>query len=246
MAKKPAPTETPAKPVSTFGKLYQLVRERWPEYVIEVVVIIFSITISFAFDEWKDDRHKQEQEQTYLKGLYSDIQTDTSQLKEVMTETKQVIEKATYLSRLDPKSPAADYNQFVTSLRFVFKRPRFISEDATFADLKSTGNMQVISSFPLKKSIFDYYKQYEAIVQVETAELETTNTVIAPNLLRDIRLAGSSNLASTANWPTVVSSAEFQNSMLIRQATRQELLDDYQQLLKLGNKILASIKPKLK
>ncbi|QDK78382.1 hypothetical protein EXU85_07100 [Spirosoma sp. KCTC 42546] len=243
MAKKPAIADT--KSVTSFGKVYNLFRESWPEYVIEVIVIIFSITISFAFDEWKDNRRKKELEQTYLKGLYSDIETDLSQLQEVISETQQVIQKAKSLSDVNSQAPISDYNQLASTVRFVFKRPRFIAEDATFSDLKSTGNMQVISSFPLKKSIFDYYKQYETIVQVETAELETTNMVVAPYVLRRFPLAEKANNAPKTNWAAIMGEAEFQNALLIRRSTREELLRDYQQSLKLGKKILALIKSKM-
>ncbi|MVM38414.1 hypothetical protein GO730_13895 [Spirosoma sp. HMF3257] len=243
MAKKSAPTEP--KPVTSLTILYHLLREKWPEYVLEVIVIIFSITISFALDEWKDNRHKQELEQIYLKGLYSDIETDLGQLKEVIDETQQVIQTATHLSGLTPQAPETNYNQFVSNVRFVFKRPRFIAEDATFSDLKSTGNMQVISNVLLKKSLFDYYKQYETIVQVETAELETTNTVVAPYLLKRLSLGAASMNVPKSGWSMMTGEVEFQNALLIRRTTREELLHDYQHSLKLGNQILALIKPKL-
>ena len=244
MAKKSS--SPPPTPVSSVGKLYELLRERWPEYVLEIVVIIFSITISFALDEWKDRQRKQELEQTYLKGLYSDIQTDTSQLKEVMAETRQVIQKAQSLSKLNSQTPVPDYTQFASTIRFVFKRPRFIAEGATFADLKSTGNMQVISSFLLKNSLFDYYKQYETIVQVESAELESTNAIIGPYLLKRLPLADSEDAARKANSISIVNDVEFQNSMLIRRSTREELLQDYRRSLALGEHILTLIKPQLK
>lgn len=244
MEESPEPTKP--KRETSFRKLSNLLQERWPEYVLEVVVIIFSITISFALDEWKDERHKQEVEQTYLKGLYSDIQTDTNQLKEIITETQHVIQKAASLSRFTPQRSGPTYAQFVGDIRYIFKRPRFIAEDATFSDLKSTGNMQVISSFPLKTSLFDYYRQYESIVQIEGAELETTNSIIGPYILRRFSLSSTVAPLSNANWVMITQEPEFQNAMLVRRSTREELLMNYQRVLKLGNTILAKIKLQLK
>ncbi|GAB4029795.1 hypothetical protein [Spirosoma gilvum] len=244
MAKKS--TSADPKPTTSLGKLAQLVREKWPEYVIEIIVIIFSISISFALDEWKDDRHKQELEQTYLKGLYSDIQTDMRQIGEVIAETKQVIQKATSLSNRNPQTPISDYEAFVQDFRFVFRRPRFIAEDVTFADLKSTGNMQVISNALLKRALFDYYKQYETIVRVETAELETTNTIIGPYLLRRLPLTGTSLKNAGVNWGAALAENEYQNALLVRRSTREELLRDYQESLRLGRSILTLIKPAIK
>ena len=237
---------SPQKPINSIHKFTSMLRERWPEYVLEIIVIIFSITISFAVDEWKDGQRKQELAQVYLKGLYNDIQTDTSQLKEIITETQQVIQQTKNLSELDPKTSRTDYKQFISQVRFVFKRPRFIAEDATFSDLKSTGNMQVISSFPLKNALFDYYKQYEAIAQVETTEAETTNAIVGPYLLRRFPLVYKADNTAKANWEAIINETEFQNTLLIRRSTREELLHDYQQSLASGKQILSLVKPQLK
>ncbi|GAB3717237.1 hypothetical protein GCM10027592_59200 [Spirosoma flavus] len=245
MAKKPTSPASATKPVSSFGKVYDLLREKWPEYVIEILVIIFSITISFAFDEWKDGRQKRETEQTYLKGLYTDIQTDMNQLNEVMDETRQVIQRAKNLTEFNIQRPDATYKQLTDDVRFVFKRPRFIAEDATFADLKSTGNMQVISSLPLKKALFDYYKQYETIIRVETAELETTNAIVGPYILNRISLGKPADNTSKTALALITNDVAFQNTILVRRTTREELLHDYQETATLGKQILALIKAKL-
>ncbi|WP_460949500.1 hypothetical protein [Spirosoma daeguense] len=245
MAKKYTQPAPESKPIRGFGKIIKLLRTDWPEYVVEIIVIIFSITISFAFDEWKDQRQKKETEQTYLKGLYSDIQADMNQLQEIIAETQLVVQKARHLSELNTQPPSVTYSNFVEDVRFVFKRPRFISEDATFADLKSTGNMQVISDFSLKRSLFDYYRKYETIVQVETAELETTNTIVGPYILKRLPLAKPRNSVSRTEWLSIPNDIEFQNAMLVRHATREELLRDYQETIKLGRQILTSIKLQL-
>ena len=167
-------------------------------------------------------------------------------MKEIIAETQQVLQKATSLGELTPQRAGLTYARVVDDIRYVFKRPRFIAEDATFSDLKSTGNMQVISSFPLKTALFDYYRQYEAIVQVEAAELETTNSIIGPYILRRFSLAPKNVPSPNANWMAITQEPEFQNAMLVRRSTCEELLQNYQKSLNLGNTILAQIKPQLK
>lgn len=152
------------KTAGNLSRLSTLLRERWPEYVMEILVIILSISASFALDEWKDKQRKQELEQLYLKELTRDIESDVDQLNEIIAETKQVVFKASALINLDRQELQPDYDQFISDIRFAFKRPRFVAQDATFSDLKSTGNMQVLSSFSLKNALFNYYKQYESIV----------------------------------------------------------------------------------
>lgn len=234
------------KPSNALDKLTGLIRERWPEYVIEIIVIILSISISFALDEWKDKSRKKELEQFYLKELTRDIESDINQLDEVIAESRNVVQKANALIKLGQGNAQPVDNQFFSDIRFIFKRPRFVAQDATFSDLKSTGNMQALSSFPLKSNLFDYYKQYESIVLIETAELESTNTLVAPYILKRLPLTDGSISAKKLNLTAIVHDIEFQNGLLVRLTTRQELLREYEQSRNLGKQILAAIKLQLK
>ena len=236
----------PVQKKDTIGsKLSALLRDKWPEYVIEVIVIIFSISISFALDEWKDTRKKQELEQFYLKELAHDIETDTNQLREIIAETRQIVQKARNLQHTEAATQSS-YTGVLSDMRFIFKRPRFVAQDATFSDLKSTGNMQTLSSFALKNALFDYYKQYESINLIEAAELETTNTLVAAFVVKRLPLADGNKANQQPNLAALFREIEFQNGLLIRETTRQELLHNYERTLKHGQKILASIKSQLK
>ena len=102
--------------------------------------------------------------------------------------------------------------------------------------------MQSLSNFSLKNDLFNYYKQYESIVLIETAELEATNALIGPYMVKRLPLAGGSRNGQKSVLTDLFKEVEFQNSMLLRQSTRQELLQEYNQALKQGKQILAAIK----
>ena len=170
---------------------------------------------------------------------------DINQLDEIIAETRNVVQKVNALIKLGQGNSQPVYNQFFSDIRFIFKRPRFVAQDATFSDLKSTGNMQALSSFPLKSDLFDYYKQYESIVLIETAELESTNTLVAPFILKQLPLLEGSISTQKLTITAIVHTIEFQNGLLVRQTTRQELLREYEQSRKQGKQILAAIKLQL-
>lgn len=235
------PEQQPVTRKST-NRIAALLREKWPEYVIEILVIILSITISVALDEWKDSQRKRETEQTYLKGLANDIATDIEQLGDVIDETKQVVRKTQALARLKPQA-STDPTAFFNDVRFIMKRPRFVAEDATFADLKSTGNMQLLTSTDLKRDLFDYYNDYESTVQVENAELDAVTTIIGPYLIYQVPLVGGVATREEAN--TFMNRTEFKNMVFMRNSNRQELLTNYQQLLQQARNIQQLVKKQL-
>lgn len=241
--REPKPSDRPDARASRprVRQVRRLLREKWPEYVVEILVIVFSISASFALDEWKDNQSKRDLERTYLQGLATDLAADSAHLTEVIAETALIVGTARDLLKPPPAgtSPVAPDN-FLNSVRFIFKRPRFIAEDATFSDLKSSGNLQVISDFNLKNALFDYYRQYAAIEQVETAEREVTTNLIAPFVVRQLPLVPEKVAAGTidpARIGALRSDVEFRNNVFIRQATREELLGDYRQIMELNAKL---------
>ena len=229
-----------------------LLREKWPKYLVEILVIFFSITVSFAVDEWKDNAQKRALEQTYLKGLAANLAVDRNQLREVIAETDSIVQKARRLIRVSQQknAPGTDYVQVVNDVRFMFKRPRFIAEDATFADLRSSGNMHLLGDFELKGALFDYYKDYESTQQVESAERDVTINLTAPYLVRRLPLSNrpvaNGKFHHEADLLVLLSEVEFQNNMYIRQSTREELLGDYKSILEQCEAIQARLKQRIR
>jgi hypothetical protein len=229
---------------------YELIRQKWREYLIEILVIIFSITISFALNAWKEKQSKSELEGLYLKSLYNDISSDIEALQETIHATKQVVGKAKSLLAYSRQEDLSTLNgaHFLLELRGVFDRPNFVSNDATFTDLKSSGNMQVLTSFPLKNSLFKYYKQYEAIKAIEIAERDATLSLVAPYIMKRFSLSDqpldSSN--NTHAMRAVLKDTEYINCIFVRLSNREELLEEYKNLLIKSQKIKVELQKQIK
>src|ERR1700730_17921507 len=78
--------ETGAVPTGTSmhkkHSLPGLIKEMWPAYLIEIVVIILGISITLALEEWRDNKKENHLEQIYLKNLQTDIDVDRKKLQE--------------------------------------------------------------------------------------------------------------------------------------------------------------------
>jgi hypothetical protein len=238
----PDATKRPKPQSRTGGPVLAVLRHRWPEYLIEMVVIILSISISFALDQWKEKRHDHEVEQLYLKTLSNNLISDTDALHEVIPETQLVIRKAQKLLAASQASPptAASPGLLEEDLLDIVRRPSFFAHDAAFSDLRSSGNLRVLNDFRLKNALFDYYGKYESIKAKEGAERESLITLIAPNLIRVMSLGGAAAPEST---PTALPHDRvFANSMWIRIHERSELLGDYEGELRLAESIQRRLK----
>jgi hypothetical protein len=217
------------------GPILATLRHRWAEYLLEIFVIVFSISISFALDQWKERRHEHEVEQLYLKTLSNNLLSDIDTLHEVIPETRRVIQLAeALLAESRAVAPAGSVDD---DIRGLASRPSFFAHDAAFSDLRSSGNLRVLHDFKLKNALFDYYERYEAIKAKEAAERESLITLIAPYLLRNLSLGGDSPAADASQRLAILHDRVFQNSLWVRRHERGELLVDYERALDLAERM---------
>jgi hypothetical protein len=217
------------------GPIVATLRHRWPEYLLEMVVIVLSISLSFGLDQWKERRREAEIERLYLKTLADNLTADIDKLHEVIPETQLVLRKAQAL--LDGNRASTSVAPAQQDLMDIARRPSFLAHDAAFSDLRSSGNLRVIHDFGLKNAMFDYYGEYESIKAKETSERESLIMLVAPLLLRKVSLGGDAAGAAGPRTPAVHNDREFDNAMYVRLHERGELLADYRKELDLAERL---------
>ncbi len=252
MGETTPPRKTPMRWASV-RDIGHLLRLQWPKYLVDILVIILGITISFMLDSRKEESNRQASEQVYLKSLLADITSDIDELNNhVITKTKEIVNKADAMLVLtdQPDVAIADVNQFAADIFVIMERPNFTSKDATFSDLRSSGNMQLITNVKLKTRLFEYYRLYESMKVVETAEREVSNTIIAPYLLKRFSIKSmvvrKKPVLTKIEWKDVLRETEFSNTVSLRLINRQELLEGYQNELDLALKIKTILESQIK
>jgi hypothetical protein len=237
----PAPTDQ-----TTSSRIRTTLRHRWPEYVLEVIVIVFSISLSFALDAWRESHHRHELEQLYLRTLDDNLQSDDHTLDDVIGGSNAVLASTRRLMALSQNPSAGSPERFRADVGSMVQRPSFVAHDAAFANLRSSGNLEVIRNFALKNALFDYYQDIEAIKATEGAEREALIFIIGPFLLRSMPLHPMSGDADSGTvMRNVLGNIEFQNGCWVRIQNRSELLGKYQKVRSEEQRIRAAIRKQL-
>ncbi len=126
------------------------------EFLIEVVIIVFAVTLSI----WLHDRskHKQKEVTEFLSGLKSDLQND---LKE-MSEDKAAFQKSSaafaYISRLKYNEAISNdsLNKYTGNL---FNSTGLIPNNGRFEGFKASGKIGNIENVELQNDIMDLYQE---------------------------------------------------------------------------------------
>ena len=226
------PEEQPNK--ASIGKRFLLLlTQRWPEYVVEIIVVIIGITISFAISNYQQDSTDKKLAHIYLQDLREDIKSDIFTLGETIQLTDSVILSGQSLIAQSDSNMSLTKQGLVDLVRSLIRRPNFTSKNATFSSLKTSANFRLIKVIGLRKLLFEYDQDYQAIKAIEAAELQATVTIVGPYIIKSIPLADSrqaSYWVEKLDVEAILGSVEFMNNVALRMGNRKELLESYEEI----------------
>ncbi len=141
--------------------------EKWPEYLIEAVVIIASILGAYALDSWNEDRKEKIQEAKFLRNLKLDLQTDTTNLNLMTADRNQKVENAlTLLEMQTVPSNEEQIKQYMSSIWQLFGWSTFTPRTNTVDELIGSGNLSILSDDSVKFYILTIKQMNEELIPI--------------------------------------------------------------------------------
>jgi predicted GNAT family N-acyltransferase len=71
--------------------------QKWPEYLLEIMVLIIGIYGAFVVDNWNEDRKANKQQKIYLSHILANLEDDKTQLDSLYQHTEDVINRTDQL-----------------------------------------------------------------------------------------------------------------------------------------------------
>lgn len=165
------------RPVTPLGRNAQgLLLRRWPEFLIEFVLIIAGILAALAIDGWVQDRADRVSERAYLELLRDDLTLIEEQL-EAYVEFESVnleVGVAVYKAIEPENASTRDIRDLQSQFAGLSGRRTLQVTSTAYTDLQSTGNLQIIRDQDLRQKIIRYFTEAERIELI----IEKNNTAL--------------------------------------------------------------------
>lgn len=145
--------------LSPVGRTSQsLLHRRWSEFAAELVLIVVGILAALAIDGWMQDRHDRGLEDAYLGLLLDDLDQIEAQLLEHISFEDNIAETGKrVLEMIAEPIPPADTREMQELMANMSVRRTLLVESAAYADLTSTGNLQLIRNAELRRHVNRYF-----------------------------------------------------------------------------------------
>ncbi|NVJ85111.1 MAG: hypothetical protein HWE15_02340 [Algoriphagus sp.] len=135
-------------------RILSILKEKWPEYILEILVITIGILGAFSLNSWNEARIASEFEEEILSLIDKNLEQDAVLLSEELSKAKQAIELTDLLLEQANINPLNDSLNFWMGKIISFER--FKSQSSAFEVLKSKG-IESISNKNLQLSLISYY-----------------------------------------------------------------------------------------
>jgi len=125
-------------------------------YIFEIIVIVFSVTLSFYIQEVLSDREKEELKNKSLAGVLEDIEID----KQFYTMAINNL-----FGRIKTCEDVLDGDVSNEKINYLMSTWGFVGQDANYKSLISTGALEYIEDKALHRELTIYYQNQYAVLE---------------------------------------------------------------------------------
>ena len=170
--------------------------QKWPEYLLEMLVITFGIVGAFMLNGWNEDRKDVKRENQILGQLMEDYEANLVQLENKMAMRNSIIKAGLSILNDFDRPEEVNRDSLISNLSILIFDPTF---DPIQNDLISSGNIRLIRSDKLRRLLSNWSSDIIALQEVEVLWSKAANEELNPllsrsGLARDVNnIFGSNN-----------------------------------------------------
>jgi hypothetical protein len=140
--------------------------KRIREILIEIVIIVFAVTLSIWLHDRSEHKHEQAQVKQFLAGLKTDLLSDISEMVSDSNTYEQGSRAFKYFRSIAYSSP--DKDSLKKYGNFLYNTTSLVPNSGRYDGFKSSGNLINIEDQKLQDNISDLYQENYPSIKAST------------------------------------------------------------------------------
>lgn len=214
-------------------------RNKWKEYIAELLVVIVGITIAFTLENYSNSKKLDRLEVNYLNSLKSDLQKDKEDLQLIIDSTNVILRHVGEVFQFNYENrPLKEYKRHHITSSYL--ATYFYPQNGTYVSLINSGDVNVIKDFKLKTALSDLYNiEYQEIQRMDNVIRNLVDNIIQPYVINNIRFSfdrdGIEDVTPLKQNKSINMLGSFFNLMSARQQAYQEMIVKCDSLISMIN-----------
>lgn len=146
-------------------KTNKSIPKKMGRYLIEILVIIIGITLSFALNEWNKSRNDHKAYENHLESLTKDLEIDSKQMKSDIESVNRIKRSLMYALEYDPanRDSIPILSQAINEMMSYIN---FLPNNNTYRMLNNTGGLDVFKNKELVSELNQLYQYDYAYIEM--------------------------------------------------------------------------------
>lgn len=209
-------------------KIFETLKRKWAEYLLEIIVITAGILAAYALDGWKETRQDRQIEESYLNEINIEFKQNRNQIKTVTEFNKGALASVSGIlkeyskSNPNPDSLLAYHNN-------AYHTYTFDPSQSSIKALINTSSLHLIRNNELRRLLVSWDDLVRDYQQEELFALRHSFDQLFPYMAR----AFDSQAIANGNPHTGPIETEFRNILILRESLLNMIFkNDENELLK--------------
>ncbi|MBV9962881.1 MAG: hypothetical protein JO072_11605 [Parafilimonas sp.] len=206
------------------------------DFLVEIIIIVFAVTISIWFENRSEHRHQQDDVKVFLLGLQKDLTADIAEMQQDRYSYK--MQKAAFMYIDHAKlGETLKRDSVVYYSNWIYNTTALNPNNGRFEGFKSSGKLGFIENDSLQNDILDLYQENIPSLLSSTSNYVNHKNILFSYLQKTLRRTTD----STSNILEVLNTEEAHNISMVLSFT-DEITARYDATINKMKKIIAEIK----
>ncbi len=212
----------------------------WYRYVLELLVIIVGIMVSFLLNEWRQSIRDRDKEQRLLHDLHADLRQDSIAIQDELADLERIMHSSQRLHAHPVRNVPLD--SVVAVLGPVLSYSIIPFHQVTYREMLATGDAELLRDDQLLRDIMELYERHYFMIR-ELGEID--ERIVLDRMFPVSNRTVLFEQPDTASMNTLMRDVEWRNLLNLSMFFKSRIIEDLKEQLDRIDRIMRRIEKEM-